>query len=168
MNEAVGNALLFKLAIAFIIILSALFLSSLAYTKAYKVKNKIIEEIEKSGEDSGREFTSLDNALNAFNTNTADEIEKWLVNGNNGKGIGYRKSSGKARCNYDKKGAELVQGVQSSYEYCVYQINTCTSTKGRCGVYYHVITYMYIDFPLVDQLPIAVHGETRTFTIQRN
>ena len=169
MNESIGSALLFKLAITFIIILSALFLSSFAYSKAYKVKNKIIEEIEKYGESSGRQFTSESEAVNAYNSTVATEIEDWLASGDEGKGIGYRKSSGKANCNYNKKGAELVKGVQGKYEYCVYRINTCKNVRqGRCGVYYHVITYMYVEFPIVEMFPIAVHGETRTFDVMKN
>ena len=169
MNESIGSALLFKLAITFVIILSALFLSSFAYSKAYKVKNRIIEEIEKNGESSGRQFTTEDEALNAYNRDVADEIEQWLANGDEGKGIGYRKSSGKANCNYDKNGAELIKGVQGKYEYCVYRISTCDNvTHGRCGVYYHVITYMYVEFPIVESFPIAVHGETRTFDVMKN
>ncbi len=167
MNEALGNALLFKLAIGFILILSAIFLGSFAYSKAFKVNNRIIEEIEKNGETSGRQTTTLANALSAYNNDVAAEIERWLVSGDNNRGIGYRVSSGKAHCNYDKPGAVLMDGINNNYEYCVYQINTCHAdgSKERCGVYYHVITYMYVDFPLLELFLIPVHGETRTFEV---
>ena len=170
MNEAIGNALLFKLALVFIIILTTLFIGSLAYTKAYKVKNKIVEEIEKNGEDSGRQYTTLANAKEAYNKEVAKEIELWLKNGNDNKGIGYRKNPGGPACitDYDK-GVLVSDQYNHNYQYCVYRIDTCDSTsRDRCGVYYHVITYMYVDFPLIDEFPIAIHGETRTFYVQRN
>ena len=47
MKEAIANAGVFNLVIIFVIILLAFFIGSLSYSKAFKVKNKIIEEIEK-------------------------------------------------------------------------------------------------------------------------
>ena len=165
MNESVGSALLFNLVLVFVIILSGLFIGSLAYTKAFKVKNRIIEEIEKQGEHSNTPETAYRDA--------EEEIVSWL-NGIDGQGIGYRKNFGKYNyiCNNYDYGE--LQNINGDYSYCVYQINTCVDSTGKdlqrskCGIYYHVIAFMYFDFPLVEEFPIAVHGETMTFKEQNN
>ena len=47
MKEAISNAFVFNLVIVFVIILLAFFIGSIGYSKASKVKNRIVEEIEK-------------------------------------------------------------------------------------------------------------------------
>lgn len=47
MKEAISNAMIFNLIIVFVVILIMLFIGSLSYSKAFKVKNRIVEEIEK-------------------------------------------------------------------------------------------------------------------------
>lgn len=171
MKESIGNAMLFNLVIIFSLILIAFFVGSLSYTKAFKVKNKIIEEIEKEGEAAGREFTDIDQARGAY-TKAEKQIYDWLRSGGeNGQGIGYRMNTDHINeCTYDKEGAEEVTGNGNEFEYCVYRIDTCKeSNKDSCGVYYHVTTYMYFDLPIIDQLiKIPVNGETRTFKVRNN
>lgn len=174
MKESVSNALLFNLVIMFVVILLAFFVGSLSYSKAAKVKNKIIEEIEKNGETAGREYSSMDIADKAFE-NAEDEIKQWLKVGNDGKSIGYRTTDrGYANCpNYKGVKAETTT---NTYEYCVYKINTCLGSNGKentnkskCGIYYHVTTYMYFDVPIVEDLvKIPINGETRTFVKRNN
>lgn len=166
MKEAIGNAALFNIVIIFVAILIAFFVGSLSYTKAYKVKNKIVEEIEKEGEHS----TTVEQAENAY-ANAEDEIIDWLSNGNDGTGIGYRHNTNGGQnnttnCNGD---GTLVNKV-SDYEYCVYRHSTCNGdNEGRCGVYYTVTAYMYFDVPIIDDLiKIPISGETMTFTINNN
>jgi len=175
MKESIGNALLFNIIIVFVIILLAFFLGSLSYTKAFKVNNRIVEEIEKEGESAGRQFTDFNQAENAYD-NAKDNIEKWLNYGNEGKGIGYRKntSGGVVECKYtpseDYAKGKLVSDKSNNYEYCVYRVDTCSNSgSSRCGVYYHVITYMYFDVPIIDSLlKLPVNGETRTFEVMKN
>lgn len=153
MKEAIGNAMLFNIIIVFVVILIAFFVGSLSYSKAFKVKNKIVEEIEKEEE---------------YNEAATLEIESWLGSGgSNGKGIGYRHNTGSlnntGNCSSDK--GTLVN-KSSNYQYCVYEINTCkTGREGRCGKYYKVIAYMYFDVPIIgDLIKIPVSGETMIFT----
>ena len=73
MKEAIANAGVFNLIIIFVIVLLLLFMGSLSYSRGFKAKNKIVEEIEK---DQG--FTSA----------TEARIDEWLGN------IGYRANVG--------------------------------------------------------------------------
>lgn len=148
MNESISNAMVMNLVIIFVIVIMALFIGGIAYSKAYKVKNKIVEEIEK---DEG------------YTAKTAEDIEKWI----NGEGVGYRVKStvnADSTCPAADNGGTLMS-VSSPYEYCVYKYNTCSTKNGeKCGDYYRVITYMYFDLPVIsDLIKIPVRGETLTF-----
>lgn len=156
MKEAIANAGIFNLVIIFVIILIAFFIGSLSYSKAFKVKNKIIEEIEKD-----QAYTT------GVNNSTEDRVEEWIGN------IGYRVNTGNTRNSVNcptvtGNGGEQGKLVNSDgdYQYCVYEFDTCTvkSDKAKCGKYYRVTAYMYFDIPILSGLlKIPVSGETMIF-----
>lgn len=141
MKEAIANANVFNLVIVFVIILIAFFVGSLSYSKAFKVKNMIVNEIEKEQEYN----------INVVQTN----VEKSLS------GIGYRtKSSVNNNC--PDEGGELVSS-SSNYEYCVYKFEKNSGSKK--SIYYRVVAYMYFDIPIISSLlKVPVKGETISFT----
>ena len=152
MKEAIANAGVFNLIIIFVIVLILLFIGSLSYSRGFKAKNKIIEEIEK---DQG------------FNSSTQDRVDEWLGN------IGYRPNVGLNRnsdvCPSTAEGNGGRDGTllnsDGIYQYCVYEFDTCGSDdNSKCGKYYRVITYMYFDLPILGGLlKIPVNGETMIF-----
>ena len=156
MKEAIANAGIFNLVIIFVIILIAFFIGSLSYSKAFKVKNKILEEIEKD-----QAYTT------GVNNSTEDRVEEWIGN------IGYRVNTGNTRNSSNcptvtGNGGEQGKLVNSDgdYQYCVYEFDTCTakSDKAKCGKYYRVTAYMYFDIPILSGLlKIPVSGETMIF-----
>ena len=150
MKESIGNALLFNFIITFIIILMAFFIGSIGYSKAYKVKNRIVEEIERN---------------QTWDAKVQAEVDTWLNDG-----IGYRRNTNPGHNNIrncTEESSDKLQNGASDYEYCVYLIDTCAnnSANSRCGTYYKVTAYMYFDVPIVgDFIKIPIHGETTTFT----
>lgn len=156
MKEAIANAGIFNLVIMFVIILLAFFIGSLSYSKAFKVKNKILEEIEK---DQGYTMGSTDS--------TEARVEDWIRN------IGYRANVGHNRntrnCANTVSGNGGSDGVlingDSNYQYCVYEFDTCSGGSNlNCGKYYRVIAYMYFDIPIISGLlRLPVSGETMIF-----
>ena len=157
MKEAIANAGIFNLVIIFVIVLLAFFIGSLSYSKAFKVKNKILEEIEK---DQG--YTM------GVNDSTEDRVEEWIGS------IGYRMnvSTGSNRdvCASTVRGNGGFEGTlineRGDYQYCVYEFDTCTnnSDQAKCGKYYRVIAYMYFDVPILSGLlRLPVSGETMIF-----
>lgn len=148
MREAIANVGVFNIMIIFIIVLLALFTGSLSYSKAFKVKDMIISEIQRDQD---------------YNEDTQTRIENSL------KDIGYRVSGFNSHeCKYsDNESAEALKpSNETKYEYCVYKINECgeNNDNGRCGRYYRVTAYMYFDVPIVgDMIRIPVNGETITF-----
>ena len=157
MKEAIANAGVYNLVIMFVIILLVFFIGSLSYSKAFKVKNKIIEEIEK---DQGYTI--------GINDSTEDRVEEWISN------IGYRVNVGNARntencpkVTGNGGNAGKLVNTDGDYQYCVYEFDTCASKeadKAKCGKYYRVTTYMYFDIPIIaGLLKLPVSGETMIF-----
>lgn len=150
MKEAIGSASLFNIIITFVLVMILLFTGSIMYSKAFKVKNKIVEEIERH---------------KTFDKYTVNDIEVWLEE------IGYKQdSTGFNNCpDYSSDGFKKLPNAETKkyYRYCVYQKETCdndVNDKDNCGVYYKVVAYMYLELPLVgDITPIPVVGETMTF-----
>ena len=146
MNEAIGNSFVLAVIITFITIFAILFAASTAYTKAFKVKNKIIEIIEKYDDILGVDATS-GNRLNAalesdINTTLSD--------------IGYRISVTPNSCPERNGVAAISKQTTSNYEYCIYKYST---SKGN---YYGVTAYMYFEIPVINRgLRFPVYGETK-------
>lgn len=160
MKESISMAALFNIIIVFVTVLILVFIGSTSYSKAYKVKNKIIDEIEKN---------------QGYNTTTAEGIEEWL-NGNSfdnsdAGGIGYRQLTGSMTDSCVKYGDGMTYvpriTVHNNYHYCIYKKDTCDEAKPNsksCGVYYRVVAFMYLDLPIVgDLIEVPVTGETKTF-----
>lgn len=150
MKEAIANANVFNLMIVFIVILMAFFVGSLGYSKAFKVKNLIINEIERE-ED--------------YNDTMGEDIDKTLSE------IGYRVSNSNINRCENVKNTEFagssekieVANKNSKYEYCVFKISNVNGA--RSSYRYRVIAYMYFDIPIINNLlKIPVKGETISFT----
>lgn len=101
MREAIGSSLLFNLIIVFIVLMIAFLAGSLSYSKAFKVKNRIIDIIEKN---------------EGYTDESKKEINESLGN------MGYRVSSDK-NC-----GPDDISG-NTSYEYCVYEYTQKEGSK---------------------------------------
>ena len=128
MKESIGNSMIFTIVITFIGIIIMILVGSIAYSKSFKVKNRIVEIIERHAEF--HELTSND--WNDNNSALANEIEDSL------KKIGYRVTkNGMSNC---KQGA---LNTTSNYEYCVYKHSTSR------GPYYEVQVFMYFDLFII-------------------
>ena len=144
MKESIANAFIVNMVIVFFIIFIFFFAGSLTYSKAFKVKNRIVDIIEKYEE---------------FNTDAQDEIGKAL------KEMGYRVNVTNKECPKrpnDSTGQVAETMSSNDYRYCVYKY---TTTKGE---YYGVAAYMYFDIPIIGQsLEFPVYGETKIMGIIR-
>ena len=148
MKGAIGNAMVMNIVITFIILTTAFLVGSISYSKAFKVKTKIVDIIEKYDGDFNR-GASLSSENKSF---IMREIESMLGS------TGYRTANGKV-CN------EGTVIENSSYDVCIYTKGGSTGTYR--GNYYQVVVYMYFDFPIIgDMIKIPVKGETRTFFVE--
>ena len=141
MKAATGNAMLMNIIIVFLVIVMALLVTSISYTKAFRIKNRIVDIIEYYNGDFDDVGTK---------TNITNEINNSLSS------VGYR-LSGSNKCKEidNKKAIQL----NSNYQVCIYEYDD--SIRGK---YYKVIAYMYFDVPVVGGiLNIPVSGETKIF-----
>lgn len=131
MKEAIGTSYVFTLIITFVGILIAMFVGSIAYTKGFKVRNKIIDLIDKHG---------------GYTIEAQAEIDKNLA------AIGYRIVDKDCPT---KKGVSAVES--GDYHYCVYEFKE--KQKGvyyGVTVFIHIDIPLIGDF-----FDIPVYGETK-------
>lgn len=145
MKDAIGGSLLLNIVVIITSVVILFFVGIIAYSKAYKIKNRIVEVIEKNETyDSDIASNQLDNDLGraGYITATKDKID--------------------AKCDdYNKN--EVAVGA-SGYLYCVYcddgDLDPTTCEGERT---YKVVTYIHFNFPVIgDMLTFAVKGQTKT------
>lgn len=137
MRESIGNTFIVNIVITISVIIMLLLVASLSYSKAFKVKNNIINKIEEYGK---------------FNQNTIDDVAIDLAK------MGYRLNTNYAKCPKKNGQSSLYGNTKGEYHYCIYMYDI---TK---GYYYEVVTYMHFDIPIVgDYIAIPVKGESRLF-----
>lgn len=135
MREATGNALLVMMMTSIIAIIMIFFVGSISYSKSYRIKNYIINQIEEN-----RGWTQ------EIKNNVNDYLKE----------AGYNVRRSNTTCENDTKCGQALLDTAGGYNYCVY---SCSN-----GKYYKVITYMKFDFPVIgNSLKFPVKGETKTF-----
>lgn len=142
MKDSVGGSILFYLVTIFTSIIILFFVGIISYSKAYKVKNKILEVIEQN---------------NGYDSNVQAELNEEL------RKVGYRVISEPitdTKCKSDSSRGQCTNLNESTYYYCVCeQSSNASSSTGKT---YEVITYVYFEFPIIgDAIKIPVKGETR-------
>ncbi|MBR1717868.1 MAG: hypothetical protein IJ715_01200 [Bacilli bacterium] len=144
MREAIGNSFVLNFIITFVILFILIFVGTTTYTKAFKVKNKIVDTIENY---DGKIATG-----NRLNSSVSDEINEKLGQ------IGYRIDPS-SECKTDGRFSNgTLLSKTSDYRYCVYKFST---TKGN---YYGVVAYIYMEIPVIGaKLEFPVYGETKIF-----
>lgn len=146
MNEQIGNSFILGFVITFIIIFMLLFTASLSYTKAFKVKNKIVEIVEKYDDVLGVSITNGNVLINTVETQINEELSA----------IGYRIGTTPNNCPERNGASAITKTTTANYEYCIYRYNT------NKGDYFGVTTYMYYKVPLIGaEMKFPVYGETK-------
>ena len=140
MKAAIGNTLVLNIIVTFMSVVLLIIISSIVYTKAYRVKNRIIDEIEK--------VETYDADVDASLTTVFREI-------------GYKTNNYMDNTKCERYGSsETLVNSTSAYHYCVFKMESNTS-KG--GYYYKVVAFAYLDLPLVSAIQVPVKGETKIF-----
>lgn len=140
MRESIGASFVLYAIVIFVSIFCLFFISGLSYTKAFKIKNRIVDIIEENG---------------GYNQKAQEEIASAL------KKAGYRVKKGNPECNKiskisSKRNAEILTNAPNNYRYCVYKVAT---TKGD---YYGAVAFMYFEIPVIHaHLEFPVYGETK-------
>lgn len=131
MKEAIGTSYVFTLMMVFIGILIVMFVGSIAYTKGFKVRNKIIDLIEKN---------------EGYNDMAIEQIDENLAS------IGYRIVDKECPA---KKNVGAIQ--ESDYRYCVYQY----TNEEKGVYYGVTVFISFDIPLLGDYIEIPIYGESR-------
>lgn len=143
MKDAVGGSSLLNIVVIFTSLVILFFAGIMAYSKAYKIKNRIIEVIEKHEKYDDAVQGTLEEDLRraGYIVATSQQVE--------------------AKC-----GDSSVNKNTSTYLYCVKE-KSCDGSRDESGNctgqrHYEVTTYIHFDFPIIgDRLTFAVKGETK-------
>ncbi len=140
MKESIGFTFTLNIIIIFIFIAFAILMGIMSYSKAYRVNSKIVNAIEK---------------CEGYNDCAEAEINRMLSN------IGYMATDRECR---ERNGVEPSDKLDN-FNYCVYKINNNTLRSNEENEYYRydryeVVTYMVIEFPIVDRIRIPLTNRT--------
>ncbi len=141
MKESINTAVVVGIVISIIGLIELVLFASFAYSRAFKVKTRIVNIIaEESGYDE------------SVGAKIDSEIAK----------IGYKLTQyGNNSCPSlgDDEKYVLVNQI-SNYNYCIYKTKEVSADKG-IGYYYTVVTYMYFDTPILT-FNFPIKGQTKT------
>ena len=138
MRQGISEAATLNIIIIFIVIVFGLLIGAINYYKAFKVNSRVLDIIEK---------------YEGYNSLAVNEIADYMDK------IGYvRDGQGCAAATH---GASLVGNQDGSFDYCIYYHSTdgvAQDPKGAATYYnYSVITYIYVDLPIINRLRIPVY-----------
>lgn len=159
MRESINNALILTLVITFLFIFVILFAGSTAYTKAFKVKNRIISTIERHEDLVLKQGVNNSVVQNEINSTLRDA--GYTIVANNDQKC---KDAMVRRFSNSNQTYTVVNTGSNTYRYCIAKFKDNYSPMG--GEYYAVITYMYFEIPLIGaHLEFPVYGETKVLGI---
>ena len=154
MRDAIGGVFSLQIILVFVILINGYLAYSVNYTRAFRVKNEIINIVEESEgfREGGIAATRISSLVKAAgyglssiqqqNVRNNNSVDGWYCNGQDGYCI---------KC-YDNTGDDSTTSDSATYR----------------GVYYGVKTYVNMDIPILNNiftgLPdfLAVKGETKT------
>lgn len=147
MREAIGGTWIFTIVIVFIVLFSSYLAISVNYSKAFKVKNEIINLIEQN---------------EGMSADTQSAIEKYLDS------VGYFVYG---NCSKGSDSEEVVytgySQIKQGYKYCVSTRSADDDVLERN--YYKVKVFFKLDLPIVGNLlTFPITGETKAVYFPRD
>ena len=131
MKEAIGSSMILNLIIIFAAVLIGLYVGSIAYTKGFKVRNRIIDIIERREE---------------FSLEAEEEIDSNL------RDIGYRIVDRECPV---RNGVSAID-INSPYRYCIYEYETSKGPYYGVTVFIHFDIPLIGNF-----FELPLYGETK-------
>ena len=144
MRDAFGGLMNMVIIVVFLVLVSGYLAFNVSYTKAFRVKNKIITTIEQYEGNCGNEYSACNQEI-----------------------ISYMKELG-----YNADTNMRIEGYECQNGYCIQRIepnrDSASVNDQEKKVYYRVVTAIVIDIPIINkimpQLKIfQVSGTTKQF-----
>ncbi|MDD4187629.1 MAG: hypothetical protein PHX04_02560 [Bacilli bacterium] len=139
MREAIGGTWIFGIVVTFIVLFSSYLAISVNYSKAFHVKNEVVNIIEK---------------YEGYNEASKEAIEKHM----NSYGYSVRGS-----CSSGFNRGQGQDGSNGKYKYCIKCSTTKDSSNKLNKTYYTVTVFFRLDLPVIgDIFTFPVSGETKS------
>ena len=153
MKEAVGGISLFNIVIVFVLLFAGYISLSINYSKAYNVKNEILNIIRNQGGVCTSSTSSSANNCYNFAEQITDDFKEanyrstGTCNSNNDTGwVGYNREG-------------LVDNNNSAF--CIKAIHINTNPELPTAVYYQVKVFYQLDLPVIrSAFEFTIYGET--------
>ena len=146
MKESISTSFLFSAVIVIIGLCTVIIIGGLNFSKAFKIKNRVVEIIERH---------------KGFDASTQTEVEAFLKeSGYPVNDTGFECPRGRGESNSELRDSEtgvIPINDYSNFSYCVYQYKTVR------GYYYSVVSYMQIELPIAGRIRIPIYGDTKVF-----
>ena len=167
MKGAIGNALIMNIVITFIVIFFSLLIGSMAFSKAYKVKKYLINQIDLYEKRGIMTFDSSD-ITNPNYIRWNDETNEFL------RKMGYHLATSNGGCerNEEEKKEQWIYSKEGQYDYCIFRKAQIYPSDENPTIeskhYYKVRVYMKLDLPVIgDAIKLPITGETKSYTKYR-
>lgn len=165
MKGAVGNAFIMNMVITFILIFYTLLIGSMAYSKAYRTKNYLINMLDEFDRNGKGDFASTENLKNEWFDTTNDFLRK----------TGYPLSTNETnncKRTIDEYYKLYLGNGAGRYDYCIYKRKDITANDHNLTIEqrynYMVLVYMKLDVPVLGQyMKFPIRGETKQYIIYR-
>lgn len=146
MRDAIGQVFALQVILIFVLLINGYMAYSVNYTRAFRVKNQIVNIIEQyEGPDNEEAIAKI----NAYIDNMSYDVDNRQMNQflNNNQGASCPGYTG--------------------WCYVPHTVSSTGADEDRNGVYYTVVTFVNIDIPVINNLIglgnfLQVVGETRT------
>ena len=149
MKEAVGGISLFNIVIVFVLLFAGYISLSINYSKAYNVKNEILNIIKNQG---GVCTSSTRDATNCYNF--ADQITSYF-NDTNYRSTG---SCDEGWVGYNRSGLVVDNGNAA---FCIKAIRANSNSELPNALYYQVKVFYQLDLPIISSIiEFSIYGET--------
>ncbi len=150
MREAIGATWIMGIVIAFIALFSGFLAFSINYSKAFKVKNGIVERIEKYGGVSEEAKSDINSFLKEIGYNALGSCDM-LLSDENLKFAGFRIDEGTSHNN-----------AKDKYNFCIQKIHSNSGTGQMSTAYYKVYVFFSLSIPVIQDITkFNVTGETK-------
>ncbi len=156
MNESIGGSALISLVVFIVGALLLIIVGALSYSKAYRVKNRIIGIIDKYEVfNDQKDYNDYKDALSEISEDLAS-IGYSSVKIKNCDELPVYKSLETKKNNGTISSFKIVYDGTNSYDYCVYETSLSDGSY-----YYTVVTFVHINFPVIESIAhVPVSGET--------
>ena len=146
MNESIGGSGMFYIVIIIVSALLLLLMGFIAFSKAFKVKNHIINLIHEDSGEVDQSKIESDLISVGYSSNKIIDCDKTYTYNN----LNYKKEQHNIGVTEEKDRDRLEITIpndtkQTIYDYCVYKY-----TMADGSYYYTVLTYVHMNIPLID------------------